>query len=112
MNPRFLSIVIVGIMTLVSACSLFTRGNIEPEGPIHMEELEHKLSDPRLLRRLGVSEIVILESDTYWVLISVPGNDDPLGEMYYTIQDGWHLKADNEVMEFVRGKGWLIAEQD
>ena len=112
MNPRFLSIVIVVIMTLVSACSLFPMGNIEPEGPIFPEELEHKLSDPRLLLRLGVSEIVILESDTYWVLIGAPGNDDPLGEMYYTIQDGWHLKADNEVMEFVRGKGWLIAEQD
>lgn len=112
MNQRFLSIVLIGIMTLVSACSLFPRSNITPAGPIHPEELEHKLSDPRLLRRLAVPEILILESDTYWVLIGALGNDDPLGEMYYTIQDGWHLKADNEVMEFVRGKGWLIAEQD
>jgi hypothetical protein len=112
MNPRFLGIVIIGIMSLVSACSLLPRGNIEPDSPIFLEELEHKLTDPRLLRKLGVSEIVIFESDKYWVLIGAPANDDPLGEMYYTIQDGWHLKADNEVMEFVRGKGWLIAEQD
>jgi hypothetical protein len=36
---------------------------------------------------------------------------EPIGELYYTIQDAWHLKADNETFEFVPGEGWIIAEQ-
>ena len=79
--------------------------------PIHQRELEEKLADSRLLRKLDVDEIVLLKVELYHVSIGNSITDDPIGEMFYTIQDGWHLKADNELMEFVPGKGWLIAEQ-
>ncbi len=79
--------------------------------PFEPEELESKLSDPRLLRKLGVEEVVLLEIELLRVTLGTPGSDEPIGEMYYTIQDGWHLKAENERMEFIPGEGWLIYEK-
>jgi hypothetical protein len=79
--------------------------------PVHRDELETELTDPRLLQRLGAESLVLLEVEAYRVTIARSGSDVPIGELYYTVQDGWHLKADNEVMDFVPGKGWVIAEQ-
>jgi hypothetical protein len=81
------------------------------ERPIHLDELNAELTDPRLLRRLGVEAVVLLEVERYRVTIAEIGSTEPLGELYYTIQDGWHLRADNEVFEFVPGEGWIISEQ-
>ena len=49
--------------------------------------------------------------ELYHVSLGNADSNEPIGEMFYTIQDGWHLKADNEIMEFVPGERWLIAEQ-
>jgi hypothetical protein len=76
-----------------------------------MDELNTELTGPRLLRKLGVEGVVLLEVETYRVTIAETGTVEPIGELYYTIQDGWHLKADNEILEFVPGEGWIIAEQ-
>ena len=92
-------------------CSKQSVEEIPADGPVFEEELQAKLIDPRLLDRLGTKEIIILEIDAYRVTIGSPESREPLGELFYTIQDGWHLKAENEVMEFVPGEGWLIAEQ-
>jgi hypothetical protein len=58
-----------------------------------------------------VGRIILLETDAYRVTIGTPESTEPIGAMYYTIQDGWHLKAENERMEFITGRGWIIAEQ-
>jgi hypothetical protein len=52
-----------------------------------------------------------LEVEQYRVTIAETGTVEAIGELYYTVQDGWHLKADNETFEFVPREGWIIAEQ-
>ena len=111
MIRRMILLTILGLVILIAACALFYSRESKEGVPIRQEELETKLADPRLLKRFDVEEIFILETDTYKVLIGSRESDRLLGEMYYTIQDGWHLKADNEILEFVPGEGWLIAEQ-
>ena len=69
------------------------------------------MADRRLLRNLDVSEIILLKVEMYSVSVGNSDTDEPIGEIFYTIQDGRHLKADNEQMEFVPVKGWLIAKQ-
>jgi hypothetical protein len=75
------------------------------------EGLNKYLKDVRLLKRLGVKNIKILEPHIDYVIIGTFDSDKPLGEVYYTIQDGWHLKNENERMEYKPGQGWLIWEQ-
>lgn len=104
-------ILLFSLLPLTASCRWRTSGESTTIDPIYPEELSEKLADPRLLGRLGVEEVILLEIEVYRVTIGVPGSDDPIGEMYYTIQDGWHLKADNERLEYVPGEGWLIAEQ-
>lgn len=98
-------------VTLVVGCSSISTDGDKGQGPVHADELNEELTDPRLLRRLGVEAVVLLEVERYRVTIAEIGTVEPIGELYYTIQDGWHLKADNEVLEFVPGDGWIIAEQ-
>jgi hypothetical protein len=105
------SILLLVLLLLFASCTAKTQPEGTPSGPVHPDELAEKLADRRLLRRLGVSRIILLETDAYRVTIGAPGDTDPIGEMYYTIQDGWHFKAENERMEFVTGEGWIIAEQ-
>ena len=111
MLRKIIFLSILGLVILISACTLFFKRENLAGVPIHQDELEAKLTDPRLLGRFGVEKILILESETYIVRIGAKGSDQAIGEMYYTIQDGWHLKADHEIMEFVPGEGWIIAEQ-
>ena len=102
---------IIFALFLLVGCSEKPDDEMPSNIPVYQEELNAELSDPRLLKRLGVDEIILLEVETYHVTIGSPDISEPLGELYYTIQDGWHLKAENEVMKFVPGEGWLIAEQ-
>ena len=76
------------------------------------DELQAYLTEPHLLNRLGVESLKVLESHGDWVTVGTDKSDVPIGEVYYTIQNGWYLKADNVHMEHVPGKGWSIAEQD
>ncbi len=102
---------ILASFILIVGCSSISLDGDEDQGPVHLDELKAELTDPRLLRKLGVEGVVLLEVERYRVTIAETGTVEPIGELYYTIQDGWHLKADNEVLEFVPGEGWLIAEQ-
>jgi hypothetical protein len=74
-------------------------------------ELRAYLSDERLLRMLKADEVVIIETDTDRVVVGDKVCRKRLGEVYYTVQDGWHLKRPNERMERKSGEGWLIWEQ-
>ena len=76
-----------------------------------LDELQTYLTDPHLLNRLGVKKLKVVQSHGDWVTVGTDRSDAPLGDVYYTIQDGWHLKAENERMEHVPGKGWRIWEQ-
>lgn len=96
---------------LIAGCSSISADGDKDSGPVHLDELRAELTDPRLLRKLGVEEVVLLEVERFWVTIAEAGTVEPIGELYYTIQDAWHLKADNETFEFVPGEGWIIAEQ-
>ena len=110
MMTRFFVLLLI-LPVLLGAC---LSGNTAKKAeiiPVHQEELETKLADPRLLKQLEVDEPVLLKVERYWVSLGNSDTNKPIGEMFYTIQDGWHLKADNEQMEFVPGQGWLIAEQ-
>ncbi len=106
----FRSVGLVLVPFLLLACS--GRPPVRSETtPVHREELDRELADPRLLGRFGVEELVLLEVGVDRVTIAAPNSNEALGEMYYTLQNGWHLKAPNELMIRVPGKGWLIAEQ-
>lgn len=96
---------------LIAGCSTISANGNKDPGTVYLDELNAKLTDPRLLRKLGVEEVVLLEVERFWVTIAETGTVEPIGELYYTIQDGWHLKADNETFEFVPGEGWIIGEQ-
>ncbi|NIM99366.1 MAG: hypothetical protein GTO24_15215 [candidate division Zixibacteria bacterium] len=111
MDGRVSTLLTFILIILVSACAGSSFGEDVQGDPVEIDELQAKLADQRLQSRLGVKEITILGTETYRVLLGTKGSDQPIDEMYYTIQDGWHLKADHKVMEFVRGKGWLISEQ-
>jgi hypothetical protein len=103
-------IILVTVFLLLGCSSAATDGD-GAQGPVYMDELNKELTDPRLLQKLGVEGVVILEVETYHVTIAESGTVEPIGELYYTIQDGWHLKAENEILEFLPGEGWIIAEQ-
>lgn len=105
------ALLIVVLLSSLSGCNRAWPADNKPGNPVEPAGLAGELSDRRLQRRLGVDEIAILESETYRVVIGSSITGETLGIMYYTIQDGWHLRADNEVMEFVRGRGWVIGEQ-
>lgn len=105
------SVLLLLLLFVSASCTGRDRSEGATVGPVQPDELAEKLADRRLLRRLGVSEIILLETEPYRVTIGTPGSTEPIGEMYYTIQDSWHFMAENERMEFVPGKGWSIAEQ-
>jgi hypothetical protein len=128
MKPRTLGTVLVLVLlsVLVGACSESSSGNevSVQEAPfpddvtrnaidsvMHYDELLNYLNSQFLLKHLGVEEITILETDVDKAIIGSASTQEPLGEVYYTIQDGWHLRRENERMEHVPGKGWLIWEQ-
>jgi hypothetical protein len=96
---------------LVVGCSITATDGDEGQGPVHLDELNAELTDPRLLRKLGVEGVILLEAEPYRVIIAESGTVEPIGDLYYTIQDGWHLKAENETLEFLPGEGWIISEQ-
>jgi hypothetical protein len=79
---------------------------------VHPDELFAYLDSPFLLTYLGIDQAIVLEVRVDKAVIGAAGTDEPLGEVYYTIQDGWHLKRENERMEFKPGQGWLIWEQE
>lgn len=110
-NYRQVVLLLPLLALLLSACALSPIATEAPEVPIELESLLEEITDPRLLRQLGVERLTILEAETYRAEIGTPSDQETLGTMYFTIQDGWHLKADHEVMQFVPGQGWLIAEQ-
>ena len=103
-------LLLISFISLVG-CSAQSTEEIPSDVPVFEDELKTKLADPRLLARLGVEALILLEVESYRVTIGSTNSSEPIGELYYTIQDGWHLKAENEVMKFVPGEGWLIAEQ-
>ena len=78
---------------------------------VHTDELEAYLQDPRLLERLQVENLIVLDAEVDTASITIPSSTRSIGMVYYTIQDGWHLKNSNERMEHKSGKGWLIHEQ-
>jgi hypothetical protein len=92
-------------------CASISKQDNREEGPFHPDELYAELADSRLLNKLGVEGVILLDVEPYRVTIAEIGTTEPIGELYYTIQDGWHLKAENEVLEFIAGEGWIIAEQ-
>ena len=77
----------------------------------HYDELLAYLDGKFVQEYLGVEKTIVLETGVEKVIIGCARARKPLGEVYYTIQDGWHLKRENERMEYVPGKGWLIWEQ-
>jgi hypothetical protein len=79
---------------------------------VHPDELLAYLESPFLLTYLGINQAIILEVEVDKVVVGAAGIDKPLGEAYYTIQDGWHLKRENERMEHKAGQGWLIWEKE
>lgn len=99
------------ILILVAGCSSISTESDKDQIPFKIDELNSELADPRLLQKLGVESVSLLEVERFRVTIAEAGRSEPIGELYYTIQDGWHLKAENETFEFVPGEGWIIAEQ-
>ena len=81
------------------------------EEPIHRDQLRAYLGSKRLLGMLGLERVVIIKSSRNRVTIAAGDSKGPVGEVYYTIQDGWHLKQANERMEYRPGEGWAIWEQ-
>jgi len=110
MRNQIWAIILISVI-LVVGCSSPSTDSDKDQSPVYMDELNAELTDPRLLRKLGVEGVVLLEVERYRVMIAETGTIEPIGELYYTIQDGWHLKAGNETFEFVTGEGWIIAEQ-
>jgi len=78
---------------------------------VHQEELNEYLKDKRLLGMLDVTELVILEAHGDRVVVGERASGKQIGEVYYTIQDRWHLKQAHERMEHKPGEGWIIWEQ-
>ena len=110
MRNQILAIILISVI-LVVGCSSASTDSDKNQSPVYIDELNAELTDPRLLWKLGIEGVVLLEVERYRVTIAETGTNEPIGELYYTIQDGWHLKADNETFEFVPGEGWIIAEQ-
>lgn len=111
MKPSRLLAPFLITIILVTGCSSTPTENDKDQNPVYFDELNTELADPRLLQKLGVVEVVLLEVERFRVTIAQAGKSEPIGELYYTIQDGWHLKAENEIFEFVPGEGWIIGEQ-
>jgi hypothetical protein len=78
---------------------------------VHEKELREYLNDERVLRMLKVKELIIISADVDRVVVGDKTTGKEVGEIYYTIQDRWHLKRSNERMEHKPGEGWLIWEQ-
>lgn len=111
MNRSQVWVAILISVILITGCSSTPTIDDKDQGPVYLDELNTELTDPRLLRKLGVESVVLLELEQYRVTIAETGTVEAIGELYYTVQDGWHLKADNETFEFVPREGWIIAEQ-
>ena len=110
---KFFPILLIVLVSslLVIGCSNTSTDVNNGQGPVHLDELNAELTDQRLLRKLGVEGVVLLDVEPYRVTITEVGTAEPIGELHYTIQDGWHLNAENEILEFISGEGWIIAEQ-
>jgi hypothetical protein len=78
---------------------------------VHEKQLHGYLRDEGILRMLGVKELVILEAMVDRVMVGDKASGKKVGEVYYTVQDGWHLTRPNERMAHKPGEGWLIWEE-
>jgi hypothetical protein len=108
----FLSVVLSGCRPSSNDALVRAKPSDEDARPVlvHEKELREYLSDERVLRMLNVKELVIVEADVDRVLVRDKASGKEVGEVYYTIQDRWHLKRSNERMEHRPGEGWLIGE--